>query len=80
MIDHNIVRLDITMHDTFAMTEVEGLTTLATNLQVVDQTYLQKLKDIVSDIVVDEFGVEGSEVGVVDILEDQGWRFALHKP
>ena len=41
-------------------------------------SYLQELIDIVADIVVDEFRVEASEVGVIDVFENEGWRFTLH--
>ena len=42
-------------------------------------SYLQELKDIIPDIVVDEFRVEGSEICVIDVFEDKGGRFALHQ-
>lgn len=34
-------------------------------------TYLEQLKDVVSHVVVDEFGIQTSEIGVVDVLEDE---------
>jgi hypothetical protein len=37
----------------------------------------EKLKDIESNIVVNEPRIEGSEVGIIDVLEDQTRRFAL---
>ena len=63
MIDHNVMRLDITVHDAFAVTVVQSL---------------QQLEDVVPYVVVLELGVETPEVGVVDILEDQRGCFALN--
>lgn len=63
MIDHNVMRLDITVHDSFAVAEVQGL---------------EQLEDVVSYVVVLEFGVQTPEVSVVDVLEDQRRCFALH--
>jgi hypothetical protein len=57
------VRLDITVHDAFAVTVVQSL---------------QQLEDVVPYVVVLELGVETPEVGVVDILEDQRGCFALN--
>lgn len=62
MIDHNVVRLDITMHNSLAVAEVQGL---------------EKLENVESHIEVVELGVETAEVCVVDVLEDEGRRFAL---
>jgi hypothetical protein len=63
VINHDIVRLDITVHDAFAVTVVQSL---------------QQLEDVVPYVVVLELGVETPEVGVVDILEDQRGCFALN--
>jgi len=63
VINHDIVRLDITVHDAFAVAEVQSL---------------EQLEDIVPYVVVLKFGVETPEVGVVDILEDQRGCFALN--
>jgi hypothetical protein len=57
--------LDITVHDAFAVAVVEGL---------------EQLENVVPHVVVQELGVQTPEVGVVDILEDQRGRFALHVP
>ena len=62
MIDHNVMRLDITVHDSLAVAEIEGL---------------QELEDVKSNINIVELGVQASEIGVVDELEDKGRRFAL---
>lgn len=56
MIDHNVVRLDISMHDTFTMTEIQSF---------------EQLVDVKSHIIIDEAGVEGAKVCIVDILKDQ---------
>jgi hypothetical protein len=62
MIDHNVMRLDITVHDAFAVAVIEGL---------------EQLQNVVAHVVVLELGVQTPEVGVVDIFEDQRGRFAL---
>jgi hypothetical protein len=62
MVDHNVVRLDITMHDSLAVAEIQGL---------------EELKDIESDINIVELGVQASEIGVVDMFEDQRRCLAL---
>lgn len=54
MIDHNVMRLHISVHDALAVTVVERL---------------QQLGDVVPYVQVVELGVEASEVGVVDIFE-----------
>lgn len=55
MVDHNVVRFDVAVHDALAVAEVKGR---------------QKLEDVVSNIEVGELGVEGAEVGVVDVFKD----------
>lgn len=62
MIDHNVMRLNITVHYALAVAEIKGL---------------QKLKDVESDVDVVELGVQASEVRVVDMLEDQRRRLTL---
>lgn len=62
VVNHDIVRLDITVHDALAVAEVEGL---------------EQLEDVISHIVVLELGIEAAEVGVVDVFEDERGRFAL---
>lgn len=62
MIDHDIVRLHIAMHDTLTMAEVQRF---------------EELIDIVADIVVGESRIERAEVGIVHILEHQTRGFAL---
>lgn len=41
--------------------------------------HLEQLKDVVSDIDIGEFGVQASEVGVVDVLEDEGGSLTLQR-
>lgn len=65
MINHNIVWLDVPMHNTFTMAKVESL---------------EEFKDIVADVIVDEARVKGAEVGIVDIFEDKTGRLALVIP
>lgn len=56
MINHNIMRLDISVHYSLAVTEIQGL---------------QKFVDVETDIVIIELRVQAAEVGVVDILKDK---------
>ena len=56
MIDHNVMRLHIAVHNALAVTEVESL---------------EELEDVVADVEVVEPGVEGAELGVVDVFEDE---------
>jgi hypothetical protein len=62
VIDHNVVRLHISVHYALAVTEIQRL---------------QQLKYVVSDIVVLEFWVQAPEVGIVNIFEDQRGCFTL---
>ena len=62
MIDHNVMRFDISMHDALAVAEVQSL---------------EQLQDVEAYIEIVEFGVKTSEVRVVDILEDEGRCLAL---
>jgi hypothetical protein len=41
--------------------------------------HLEQLEDVVSDIDVGEFRVQASEIGVVDVFEDERGGFALQK-
>jgi hypothetical protein len=65
MIDHNVMRLHISVHDALAVTEVERL---------------EEFVDVESDVQVVELGIECPEVGVVDILEDERRGLALGIP
>ena len=65
MIDHDVMGLDISVHDSLAVAKVQGL---------------QQLEDVEANIVVGKPRVEGAEVGVVDIFKDQTRRFALTVP
>lgn len=65
MIDHNVMRLHIAVHDALAVTEVEGL---------------EELEDVVADVEVVEPGVQGAELGVVDVFEDERGGLALAIP
>jgi hypothetical protein len=62
VVNHDIVRLDITVHDALAVAEIEGL---------------EQLKDVEAHVKVLELGVETAEVGVIDILEYERRCFAL---
>jgi hypothetical protein len=54
VVDHDIMGLNISVHYTLAMAEIQRL---------------QQLINIVADVVVLELGIQASEVGVVDIFE-----------
>jgi hypothetical protein len=62
MIDHNVMRLHISVHDALAVTVVERL---------------EEFVDVVSHVQVIELGVESPEIRVVDILKDEGRCLAL---
>lgn len=62
MIDHNVMRLDVAVHNALAVAEVEGL---------------EELVHVVANVHVGELGVESAEVGVVDVFEDKGGSLAL---
>lgn len=64
MVDHNVMRFYVSMHDTLAVAVVQAL---------------EQLIDIVSNIDIVELGVEASEVGVVNIFEYEGRRLTLDK-
>jgi hypothetical protein len=62
MIDHNVVRLDVAVHNALAVAEVKSL---------------EQLMDIEADIEVVELGIQAPEVCVVDVFEDEGRRLTL---
>ena len=62
VVNHDIVWLDIPVHDAFAMAEVQRL---------------EKFEDVEPHIVVHKARIERSEVRVVHVLEDQAGSLAL---
>ncbi len=56
MIDHNVMRLDVAVHNALAVAEVEGL---------------EEFVDVEPHIEVVELGVQAAEIGIVDVLEDE---------
>mmetsp|Transcript_2371 Transcript_2371/g.6553 ORF Transcript_2371/g.6553 Transcript_2371/m.6553 type:complete len:237 (+) Transcript_2371:263-973(+) len=62
VVNHDVVRLDVSVHDTVRMAIIERL---------------EEFEDVVSDVVVGEGGVEDFEVCVVDMFEDEGRRLRL---
>ena len=62
MVDHDIMRFDVAMHDSPRMAEVERF---------------EEFVDVVSYVVVGESRVENFKIGVVDIFEDDGGSFGL---
>jgi hypothetical protein len=65
MIDHNVMRFDVAVHDALAVAVVEGF---------------EQLVDVVADVDVVELGVESAEVGIIDVFENEGGRLALRVP
>lgn len=64
MIDHNVMRFDVSVHDTLAMTVIERF---------------EELEDVVAYVNVIELGVQAAEVGVIDMFEDQRRSLALSR-
>ena len=62
VIYHDIMWLHIPMHDSFAMAEVQSF---------------EQLVNVVADIIIDEARIQSPEVGIVDVLENKTWGFAL---
>jgi PP-loop superfamily ATP-utilizing enzyme len=62
MVDHNVMRLHISVHDALAVTEIQRL---------------EELENVVPNVEVVELRVQAPEVGVIDILEDERRRLAL---
>ncbi len=62
MIDHNVMRLHIAVHDALAVTVVKRL---------------EELVNVKPDIDIVELGIQTPEVRVVDILEDERRSFTL---
>lgn len=62
MVNHNVMRLHIPMHDSFAVAEIQSL---------------QKLIDIETNIIVRETRVKRPEIGIVNVFKDQTRRLAL---
>mmetsp|Transcript_51395 Transcript_51395/g.111835 ORF Transcript_51395/g.111835 Transcript_51395/m.111835 type:complete len:285 (-) Transcript_51395:240-1094(-) len=65
VVDHDVVRLHVAVHDAVGMAVLERL---------------EQLVDVVAHVVVCERGVERAEVGVVDVLEDERGRLGLRVP
>jgi hypothetical protein len=84
MVDHNIMRLHISVHDTLRMTEIERLeTTRHQSRPTIDQTkmgHLKQLKYIEPCIEIRELGVENLEVHIVHVFGDQAWNLRTRVP
>ena len=59
VVDHHIVGLHVAVHDAHRVTEVQRL---------------EQFEDVVPNVVVAQGGIEGLEVEVVHVLEDQARR------
>lgn len=62
MINHHIVGLHISVHDSIGMAEVQSF---------------QQLEDVVADIIIGQSWVQRFEICVVDVFENQGWSLRL---
>lgn len=71
MVNHDIVRLNISVHDAFAVAEVEGLASSASRRTQSLVTHLQQLENVVAHVVILKLGVKASKVGIVDVFEDK---------
>ena len=76
MIDHDIMRFNITMHNPLGMTIIKCLVHYPRSSKE-GGLYLEKFVNVITVIVVGEFRIQGSEIGVVDVLENQTWRLTL---
>jgi hypothetical protein len=56
VINHDVVGLDITMHHPVGMTIVQSL---------------EELKDVVTNVIIAQGGIENFEVCIVDVFEDE---------
>lgn len=56
MVDHNVMRFDVSVHNSFAVTKVQRL---------------EQFKDIETNVEIVELGIETPEIGVVDVLENK---------
>lgn len=63
MVDHNVMRLHIAVHDALAVAEIQRL---------------EELGNVEPNIEIVELRVQASEVGIVHELEDERWCFALY--
>lgn len=81
MIYHDVVRLYISVHYAFAVTEVESLMTFVSHYSLMvhwqPRAYLEQLKYVVSHIVIHKFWVETSKVRIVDVFKYEGRGLAL---
>jgi hypothetical protein len=67
------------MHYPLTMAEVESLISYQHKYNHAHvATYLKELKYIVTDIVINKFGIEAPKIGIVHVFEYQAGRFALH--
>lgn len=64
MIDHNVMRFDVSVHDAFAVAEVQGL---------------EEFVDVKSNIEIVELGIEAPEIDIVDILENERRGLTLQR-
>jgi hypothetical protein len=57
VVDHDVMWFDITVHDALGVTKIQSL---------------QQLKQIVSDVIVCQHGIQSLEIGVVNVFKDKG--------
>ena len=72
MVDHNIMRFNVTVHYALTVAEVQSLILPLTPFQSATAiAYLKELQDVEANIVVHKLGVQTSKICIVDIFEDQ---------
>lgn len=62
VVDHDIMRLHISVHDTIRVTKVQGF---------------QQFEHIIANIVISQSRVESFEVRIVDVFENEGGSLRL---
>jgi hypothetical protein len=62
MINHDVMRLNVAMHDTVGMTIVESF---------------EKLKDVIANIVIGESRIEHLEICIIDVFKDERGSLGL---
>lgn len=74
MVNHDVVRLDITMHNTLGVTKVQSLwRELDGEEAELASSHLEELKHVEAYVHVGEARVQRLEIDIVNILRDEAW-------